>query len=154
VVIRAVRADVSAVENTLDALDTVDVATGVVAIRDEGDAFSGVLRTTANCADDFGSFESLEDGLVVDVATDVAMSAAAGSLRRRFARWRFVCRRHREKGCALMNNEESTAVRFQSSSVLERQLVGRRVHARHPMLNGFLSEQISGSLGPQRDLPI
>ena len=49
VVNRAVRSDVSTVENTLDALDVSDVATGVaawdvvtalVAIRDQGELFS------------------------------------------------------------------------------------------------------------------
>jgi hypothetical protein len=57
VAIRAVRSDVSTVENTLDALDNVDVVTRVAAIRDQGDVFSGVLRTSAICGDDFGGFE-------------------------------------------------------------------------------------------------
>jgi hypothetical protein len=53
VVIRAGRSDVSTVENSLDALDNVDVVTGVAAIRDQGPVFSGVLRTLAICEADF-----------------------------------------------------------------------------------------------------
>jgi hypothetical protein len=57
VAIRAVRSDVSTVENTLDALDNVEVVTGVAAIRDQGGLFSGVLPKSAICEDDFGGLE-------------------------------------------------------------------------------------------------
>jgi hypothetical protein len=61
-VIRAGVSVVSAVENTLDALDTSDVVTGVVGIRDQGGLFSGVLRKLAICEDDFAGFGGREDG--------------------------------------------------------------------------------------------